>query len=68
MTDERLPFTAPKDGDYRIAGQTYRLGAGTVVDEELLPKLSPERGCICSLGRGGHNPVCRAFHPYREAR
>lgn len=66
--DETLPFTAPADGDYRIAGKTYRLGAGTRVDEGLLPQLSPLRGCICSLGPDGSNPACRAFHPRREAR
>lgn len=38
-----LPFTAPADGEYEIEGHIYRLGAGTTVDENLLPTLDPLR-------------------------
>ena len=64
--DEKLPFTAPADGDYRIAGETYRLSQGTVVDESTIPELDPQRGCICSLGSGGSNPACQYHHPSRK--
>lgn len=45
MKDEPLPFTAPDYGDYRIAGQTYRLGRGTTVSIATMPELDPLRGC-----------------------
>lgn len=61
--DEALPFTAPDYGDYRIAGKTYRLNKGTVVNEDTLPELDPQRGCICSLGTGGSNPACQHHYP-----